>query len=303
MALTQLEINLCNQAFSLIGAAKVVLATQATTVEGIAANDFYVQTRDALLRSFEWSFARGREKLSLLYAIEFDTTPGPDAFAVGDVITGITSGATATIIEVLSDVEYTIAYLSGTFSDSETVTNGTISTVVWQGIPVYSGTDQVIWYDTATSDQVVCTAGYPLLTEAVPDFGYEHQFLLPADFLRMTGQSYHNHRYTIEGNRLLSNHLSSKLLYVKKVTDTTLFDALFIEVLVLRLALKFKPAVAGTVSGDTIANIKQDLKMAEGKARVVDFQEDNDSGSEDWLNARFGSTEGVLRVTATPMPL
>jgi hypothetical protein len=291
MALTQLEIDLCNQGFYLMGGKKVVLATQAATPEGIAANDFYVQTRDALQRFFEWPFCRTRDTLSPIYTIEFDTSPGPAAFVVGDVITGVNSEATATIITVVSDVEYEIAYLDGTFEDGETITNATVEDVVWQGIPVVMDDEQVVWYDTADSDQLVCSTGYPSLTLYAPEFGFDYQFLLPADFIRFR-KNYSGSRRTIEGNRLLSNDDSGQVLYVKKITDTTLFDPLFVEILTLRLALKFVNVIAGTKSSEMLQNLKQDLQVATATARSVCGSEENDTGKSNWNNARFG--DGIV---------
>ena len=288
MALTQLEIDLCNQGLSLMGGKKVVLATQATTPEGVAANDFYAQTRDALQRSFEWPFCRTRATLSPLYTIEFDTSPGPSAFVVGDVITGVNSEATATIITVVSDVEYEIAYLDGTFEDGETITNATVEDVVWQGIPVFLDDEQVIWYDTADSDQVVCSTGYPVATLLAPEFGYDYQFLLPADFSRFR-KNYSEEKRTVEGNRLLTDDDSGEVLYIKKVTDTTLFDPLFVEVFTLRLALKFVNIIAGTKSSELLQNLKQDLRVATASARSVCGSEENDTGSSEWNNARYGN--------------
>jgi hypothetical protein len=295
MSLTQLEINLCNQALSQIGAAKVVLATQATTNEGIAANDFYAQTRDSLLRSYYWPFARIRTTLSRLYEVSFDTSPGPSAFAIGDVITGISSGATATVLEVISDVEYKVAYLSGTFMDSETVTNAIVYPVAWRGIPVVYGTENVVWYDGGS--QVVCGAGYPITTEVVPDFGYGHQYVLPADFDRLVKRqsNYHHHHSTIEGNYLLSDSDSGHVLYIKKVTDTTLFDTLFVEILVMQLQLKFIPAIAGTNLAGTIDRIERRLSITTSKARAICEDEENNSGNSSWNNARYGSGKVMSR--------
>jgi hypothetical protein len=295
MSLTQLEINLCNQALSQIGAAKVVLATQATANEGIAANDFYTQTRDSLLRSYYWPFARVRTTLSKIYTIEFDNMPGPSTFVVGDVITGVTSGAYATVLEVISDVEYKVAYLSGTFSDSETITNATVYPVAWQGIPVVYGTDSVVWYDGGS--QVACGTGYPITTVVAPDFGYSNQYLLPIDFDRLVKRqsNYHHHHSTIEGNYLLTDSDNGHVLYIKKVTDTTLFDTLFVEILVMQLQLKFIPAIAGTNMPGTIDRIERRLSMVTARARAICEDEENNTGNSSWNNARFGSGKMMCR--------
>ncbi len=56
-----------------------------------------------------------------------DTTPAPAAWSVGATITGATSGTTAQIIKVLTATTYEIAYLTGDFTLSEVLSDGTNS--------------------------------------------------------------------------------------------------------------------------------------------------------------------------------
>jgi microcystin-dependent protein len=74
-----------------------------------------------------------------------------------------------------------------------------------------------------------------------PDFGWAYQYQLPSDWLRLstlngTEAKLAEVLYTIEGEKLLTDTSEAKVTYVKRVTDTTLFDALFVDVLILRLA-------------------------------------------------------------------
>lgn len=62
MALTAAEIIVVNQANARIGAKQITLAAQ-TGIEGVYDNLFYEQTRNSLLRSFEWPFASTRINL------------------------------------------------------------------------------------------------------------------------------------------------------------------------------------------------------------------------------------------------
>ncbi len=66
MSLEENEVPICNQALDRIGSKNFAYATQ-TTVNKLEANKcdtIYEQTRDALLRSFEWSFASARKTLA-----------------------------------------------------------------------------------------------------------------------------------------------------------------------------------------------------------------------------------------------
>jgi len=63
MSLTEAEVEIANQALAGIGSKRFTLAVQ-TGNEGVMANLHYEQTRDALLRSFEWPFASDRATLA-----------------------------------------------------------------------------------------------------------------------------------------------------------------------------------------------------------------------------------------------
>jgi hypothetical protein len=284
MTLSAGEITLCNQALDRIGAAQIA-STSTTTNEYLVCDRNYPQVRDTLLRSFEWNFVNARETLALVYDIDFGTAPGPDEFAVGDVLTGITSGVTATVLEVISGTQYRIGYVTGTYTLGETVTNATVSSVEWQGIPVVYGTSPVVWYENG--DQVVCGALYPTVTEVVPNFGYQHMYVLPDDFSRLRVKQKFQHEHAIEGKYLLSHHDTEKIEYVRKTTDTTLFDDLFVDCLILKLALTLLNPLAGTASASTKEQLKQDFKESIAKARQVGKMEDTTPKHHPWLNARY----------------
>src|SRR4030043_2361618 len=123
--MTEAEVVLCNQSLDRLGAATFTYAAQ-TSNEALKCIRHYEQTRDALLRSFDWPFASARAELVILQTLTLDLPPVPALWVVGDVITGISSGTTATIISVISTIEYEIAYLSGDFTDGEKITNATV---------------------------------------------------------------------------------------------------------------------------------------------------------------------------------
>ena len=77
-------------------------------------------------------------------------------------------------------------------------------------------------------------------------FEWTYAYDLPVDFLAMRsiwedagyGDVPQQYPYSPEGKQILSNETTMKIRYIKKVTDPTKFDPLFIEVLVLQLAIK-----------------------------------------------------------------
>lgn len=193
MALTTEEVALCNQSLDRIGSKNFTLAIQ-TGVEALKCINIYTQTRDALLRSFEWPFASARKTL------------------------------------------------------------------------------------------------YPASNS--PDFEWDYQFRLPEDFLRLKSDyniedSYPvDERFTIEGDYYLANDNDANIKYIKKVTDPDDFDPLFTEVLILTLAKKLIPTLAGTKSPTLLEDVGRDLADVTSKARTVCRQETNTSGRSDWRQAR-----------------
>lgn len=193
MSLEEAEVLVANQALDRIGSKNFTYAVQ-TGVEALKCITIYTQTRNALLRSFEWSFASARKTLS------------PE---VND-----------------------------------------------------------------------------------PDFDWDYRFKLPDDFLRFKSDygiddSYAvDARFTIEGKYYLTNNDEVDLLYIKKVTNPDDFDPLFTEVLVLTLAKKLIPALAGTKNPGLVESVSRDLADALSHARTVCRQEVNASGRSDWRQAR-----------------
>ena len=132
-------------------------------------------------------------------------------------------------------------------------------------------------------------------SDVTPDFEWDYQYILPNDFLRMKsiyeGRVSDSNLYScaLEGTMLLSNETTMQIKYIKKVTDPAKFDPLFIEVLILQLALKFVSSLAG---GDTKLRIEiqKELKELMSTVRTLDSQETNTIGQYDmetWRDARY----------------
>lgn len=124
---------------------------------------------------------------------------------------------------------------------------------------------------------------------------WDNQFILPDDFLAMKSVyenrfSDENYRsYALEGQRLLTNESTMEIRYIKKVTNPTKFDPLFVQVFVLQLDLKLLTGLAKT---DTKLkeSIKDDLKLLMPSVKALDGQETNTIGEQElgtWNNARY----------------
>lgn len=130
---------------------------------------------------------------------------------------------------------------------------------------------------------------------ADPPFEYDRQYILPVDFLRLksiyegrfSGENFRN--YAIEGQRIKTNDTAMEIRYIKRVTDVTEFDPLFVQVFVLQLDLKLLTGLAKT---DTKlkGSIKDDLRLLMPSVRALDRQETNTMGKyelETWNDARY----------------
>lgn len=109
------------------------------------------------------------------------------------------------------------------------------------------------------------------LSTSSPVFGYAYKFALPTDCVRVVKQQYEDVEYKIEGGFLLSDDSASKILYVKRETDPSKFDALFIDALAARMAAELAYPLTGSVSQSQ--TMFQIYKQKLSDARTADGQE------------------------------
>ena len=101
-----------------------------------------------------------------------------------------------------------------------------------------------------------------------PPFGFDYQFTLPSDFLRLHPVDEETD-WTIEGNKLLTNDGDTlNLGYIKRVTDPNIFDSTFVEVLAARLAMELAEPI-------TQSNTKKDFAVKEYKRALLEARRVN----------------------------
>lgn len=122
------------------------------------------------------------------------------------------------------------------------------------------------------------------MDSVVPSFGWEAQFILPQDFLRMISvyigevespSQIDETLYAIEGNRLLADEETFGIRYIKRIEDVTLFDPLFVQVLILQLALQLLSALAGIDTVQLKNSLELELNRVLTSARLVSLSESN----------------------------
>lgn len=120
-----------------------------------------------------------------------------------------------------------------------------------------------------------------------PTFEYSYQYTLPSDFIRMVRIYDQTDDYKIEGTKILTNMAAPlQVAYVQQVTDVSKFDSLFVDVLVLMLAIKMGPRLAG--DGFNSSALQQELQSLLLEGKVVDAQDSSPDQFEieTWVDAR-----------------
>jgi len=112
-----------------------------------------------------------------------------------------------------------------------------------------------------------------------PAFEFDNQFLLPGDYLRGLMLYDSDEPWKVEGDQLLTNASTVKLIYIKKVTDTGIFPPLFVEALATRLAAEMAEVITGSSSRSAKLFKEFESKFREAKRR------DGQEGTPDSLQA------------------
>ncbi len=265
MALTSDELTVGNQALVLIGQ-KIIDSSDTSTADTGTGGHVYEkletvfdQTRDALMRSFEWNFARAR--LELVNDWDDATAYTTDQYVWNDSVLykcneAHTSGDEFIDDYVMDDDDYVM-------DDTDYVRDSSV---------------------TAYWDMVLDR----------PETYWSYRYDLPADFSRFRNKwlRENEYRYALEQGKVLTDETEMNINYIKKVTDPTEFDPLFTEVLIFDLANKLSYAIMG--AGREAQNIRIELNSERRdkitKAKLVNSIE-SDQGrrkSYQWVNARYG---------------
>jgi|TARA_R100000479_G_scaffold101938_1_gene50761 hypothetical protein len=111
-----------------------------------------------------------------------------------------------------------------------------------------------------------------------PVYGYDYQFALPTDpyCLRVLAMEYEDYIFKVEnfstqGRVLLTDEETAKIIYIARITDTTLFDSLFVDTLITKLASDLAYPVTNSLKVQEQMYRLYQLKLSE--ARSIDGQE------------------------------
>lgn len=134
------------------------------------------------------------------------------------------------------------------------------------------------------------------LDNITPAYEFSHQFVLPADFLRLLTLEDVNGRYSIESRRILYDGDNLKIKYIALLTDVPSYDTLLVDALAARLAADLAHPLLQ--SSSTMEQMWQLYELKLREAKFVDAQENSQEvlDADYWLNSRFGVADSRLGV-------
>jgi len=124
-------------------------------------------------------------------------------------------------------------------------------------------------------------------TATTPEFGYEYEYQLPADILRILTLEYDDIKYRIEGDKLLSDEATMKIEYIAKEEDNSKYPSYFVDALSAKLAVRLSyPLVQ---SNELKGELRDHAKELFRDARLYDAQEGTPRNliMTDWTDSRF----------------
>lgn len=316
MALTQPEVDIANKSIGRIGAKQVTLAsvTTPTRPEDVQVNLYFESTRDFLLRSYEWNFAIKRLALVQTWATStayvagqytwinlssYTITPTISAF---DDYSGTVAGTTKVTTSAAHKLKTGMyVVISGTTNYNGTYyVTALAATNEFYIVKDYVATETgTLAYDSRkilfkcatahTSGTFTTDLDNAKWTINIsrPSFGYSYQYDLPSDCLRFKTTDVTD--YAVEGKLFLADEQEANIEYIYQCTTTTIWDTMFMEVFILKLALNLLQPLAGTSTATVQLRqlLDQEYRVASAHARTVTKQETNSTGESTWNNARF----------------
>lgn len=127
---------------------------------------------------------------------------------------------------------------------------------------------------------------------ATPEYGYDYQYTLPPDCLRLLPndrtEGAYSTDYKVEGRKILTNDSAPLYIrYIARVTDTVQYDSLFVEALACRLAIEMCEEL-------TQSNSKRQLATEEYKAAIRESRKINafenvpaEQETDSWITGRL----------------
>ena len=255
------DIDICNLSLDLLKQNKTIvtdIVTTPTSEEEITCARWYDATREALLRSHYWVFARKR-KQALLHSKTITGATVANPVVITSVAHGFANGDEIRINGVLGMTEL----------------NGNKYLVAGKTDDTFQLND----FDSTTIDGLAFTA-WTSAGEITPfSFGYSDTYTMPTDYLKLhyignDAIDNYKRKYEIQGNQILINNSGAATLnfgYIKNETDVTKFDALFVILFAAELAANM--SYKWTLKNSVIQRLETILEQRRAQAKSVNGQD------------------------------
>lgn len=233
--------SICNDGLLSIGQETISSLSDTSDPVAVKLNSIYSLRLKFLLGMKDWVFNRTRAELTRVYKLTIDSAPTPsaDGWAVGDTLTGSSSGATCTIKKKVSNTEYWVTEPSTDFTDGEEISDGT--------------------------NKRDCAAGYPIIDESPPAFGsWLYVYAIPDDYLaNFKLVDYYNEKieypFYREGYLFFANVTEGYALYQANITDVSIMPGWFTNLFSMDLAHKL---AAKFVGNDQFVTLRAEKNLA-----------------------------------------
>lgn len=264
------EVSICNIALSRIGHP----AMTGTTIALLAGTDeaqrqctiHYEPSRDALLRSHPWNFATKRTRLitQAETAVTITAATKANPCVVTATSHGMSDGDRVLIDDVGGMTEINDRYFS---------------------INVLTANTFQLLNENSTAYTTYTSGGTAL---RVPASDWDYWFTLPTGCMRVLHVDSDLYPYKNENGRLLYNDDEADLTYIAQITDVTVFDPQFVDLLAQKIAAEISMKLSD--NSNLTANLWQVFGQKQREARAFDAQ---DGGTPDgiyadgWINSRL----------------
>ena len=304
MALTEIEVGLSNQSLGKIGATRFTFG-DVTSLSSIQSLLHFDQTRDSLLRSFEWPFAKTRLRLVSTWLTDTVYTTDQYVWQSSLLYKCAVAHTSDVFATDLTSVYWTLV---STVSAWVTATDYALNAMVVNNAIYYRCILAHTSGDTDDEPGVgATTATYWVVSTTKPVNAFGYNYNIPANSLRLVQNDMTNNNWNwygsytyptsnrapdtwvLETNTILTTDTEVDIVYIDTITDTTKWDELFVELFIARLAKKLLAPLAGSGSGTTSLrdDLNLEIKELTKSARTVGAQEGNNTGSSSWNNARY----------------
>ncbi len=119
-----------------------------------------------------------------------------------------------------------------------------------------------------------------------PLFGYDYQFVMPSDCLRIW-RVVGNKDFTVEGGMILYNADVFRFIGIYNVTDVILFDSMFEDVLAARLASELAMPLSASPSLRKELAEMYEYRVSKARSASAFEGKTEKTNVTDWLEARL----------------